>query len=285
MKTPSLDQTLTDFKQSLKQWLNDNELSTSWLASNLDKAEGTVKNWLYNPSINITESNKRDIVRILHTHTQGGEGLKYPRDEELNTLSGYIFSLNDYGTCGRYYVDLEGNEVTGKNNPWKHLDDWVNCAGTPIENTEEGRELTSQQLVTLAIWVTSTVMGKVKQVIKEVRDAQGEAFNVLTYKKDGKGKIDIDSFTSGYNSNYMIKRGNCLALPVVKLKWNSYYLEVAAAIKEVSTFEFVAMALNEATGDMTTKNLDAFLNDDYSTPQDAFITKSRRRDDDDDIPF
>ncbi len=267
---------LSDFKASVKKWLRDNELSTTWLASNIGKAEGTVKNWLYNPTINITVMNKNEIRRIQRQHESGGDGLRYPNESDMNMLAGYVFNNSE----------CSGQFESGIDDPRDYLADWLICAGTPIhDNDNNDRELSNEQLVTLATWVTTSVMTQTKQTIMEEQDKlrrSDKKLDVLLCPKDGKGKINTSRFNNGYNSSYDVIAMDGIALPVLMYKWNAYYLEVAASIDKVPTPQFVIESLNKAVADMSTKNLEQFLGDDFSTPISPFPKKVFA---DDDSPF
>lgn len=52
-----------DFKKSMKEWLDKEHLSASWLADKLSLSPGTVRNW-FSTDIRITEENINKIIKI-----------------------------------------------------------------------------------------------------------------------------------------------------------------------------------------------------------------------------
>ena len=53
-----------DFKRSIKEWLDKEHLSASWLADKLGLSPGTVRNW-FSTETRITEENIDKIEKVI----------------------------------------------------------------------------------------------------------------------------------------------------------------------------------------------------------------------------
>lgn len=52
----------------VKKWLQSNGLNTQWLASKVNRSEGTIRNWLYNPKVQTTSPTVKLIEKAIKNY-------------------------------------------------------------------------------------------------------------------------------------------------------------------------------------------------------------------------
>ncbi len=274
---------LIHFKTELKEWLKAQNCSIKWLALNLGKSEGTIKNWLYIPSLNITEENQKAISTLQEWHAKSDPRLKtLPTSPPSKGLA--VFPLLSYSKAS---IDWTG-EAFISNEIFKTITSWILACSSL--NSTSLNDLNHSQCVDIAEWITDTVMEDVRQVIKqkklEVEDSLG-TFDLSDLQGDGKGAIyEPDYYNYSvecFSSTLGLSEGDLIhaAIPVIKEKWYQMYLEIAAKIQGKSTEQFVIDTLNSKSKYLIAENLNDFLAGD-STP---LTSEAEGGNDYEDVPF
>ncbi len=97
------------FMGDLKKWLQSQKLTFAWLAENMLKSEGTVKNWFYS-GLNIDDEKLERILYLCKAHLDGVEGVAYPQEADARAMS-YIH-LKPYSREQGVENDLAGAYIS-----------------------------------------------------------------------------------------------------------------------------------------------------------------------------
>ncbi len=227
-----------DYKVNLRQWLKAQKLNIDWLAVNLGKSPGTVKNWLYN-TMPITEENQ-DKIELLQKKIDSGDIKDISFESTLkNTNSiGYVHlfsSYKDEKTCieERIWKSLHGKDEESSrfrslNHEWK------------LAAEADGEEF--------AAWITDNVMNAVRKTLKKEK-AKIESGNLSFSLSNYPHAYGGDASTGPHSNN---------SLPVILDNWKTIFLQIASHIEGFECCDdYIILHLNAAAQ----RSLDNMLND------------------------
>lgn len=261
------------FKADVRAKLKKHGKSFKWLALNIGKSEGSVKNWLYT-NLNITVTNARKIEEVINRLEHGDRTLK-------STIPGQSIR----------YLTFKSSS------PYRETSFWCMAAGIPTsiysENSNESTTPDAEQLKSLATWATDTVLKSTKSIIRPLYlEAKAKGVDaiakLLSSGKEGEYVPVDEPFITSLTWVKVNENNNeeyIYALPVYPDRWDSTCINIAASSVGKSTIAWVTDILTEAAIPITEAYLDAFLDlpDEQSTEEDE--TDNDNNDDDDDIPF
>ena len=214
-----------EYKLSLRYWLKQHRLSIDWLAVNIGKSPGTVKNWLYN-TMPITEENQ-DHIELLQNKIENNdlENIIFDTSSQKKEKIGYVLILDPNTPCSLLADYMPP------------LDEWEQAAKI------EGRDF--------AEWNTEIVMGAVKEVLKKEKEkveSNGGRFSLSGYNRATGG--DFVPF------EYLTH------IPVLIEYWKPDFLQVAANLAGYDSCEdFIIEHLIKASKYAHDMDLDNFLSD------------------------
>lgn len=257
MNTQNQTNQLKVFKDELKEWLKVNKLNAAWLALNLNKTEGSVKNWLYNPTLNITEENQAEIYELQERHSQQDASVKYISKKKTERLALYRFADSDYTDKAMEYFPC-----------------MIRSSGVMFSADVTFREFSFDfdETIKLATWVTSTIMDAARETIKKEMAKLGDRFKISNYTRDQRGGVDYKAINNmwGMDGEYHPEYCSDFAVPVLARLWDAYYLEIASSIDGyLTTEQYIVEHLGKETNKNEQANLEAFLNNDYSIIDDS----------------
>ena len=257
------------FKSDIRAKLKKHGKSFKWLALNIGKSEGSVKNWLYT-NLNITATNWKKIVEIMDRLEQGDRTLKSAIPSQQIRFLTFRSS-----------------------SPYRESSFWCMAAGVPTslysENIHESTPPDTEQLQALATWVTDTILKATKTIIRplylEAKQKGATAIaTLLCSGKDGESVPTDEPFINTLTwveGNKDGKKSYIYALPIYQDRWDSTCINIAASSNSKSTVAWVTATLTEAAIPVTEAYLDAFLD----LPDEQPTDDDYAEEDDDDIPF
>ncbi len=241
---------LKRFKSELREWLKAERLNFKWLAVNLGRSEGTVKNWLYS-SLPISAAMMDKILEVCLAHLQGGGDIKYPNRHEEAAIAYVTLHL----------VDPARPEL------------WCMAAGVPADSLESRK---GAYYADLAEWITDSVMEATRSVLRDAKESGKLDLSVrlknecIPQGSEYHGGYDRDDYT--------------MTIPILFRKWHSGFLQMAANLQGDSAEVWIMRCLNDAAMKQSEADLAAFLDE---APDDSYRKKviPPPASDDDDIPF
>lgn len=228
---------LAEYKKELRRWLKDRGITHKWLAQQLGRSEGTLRNWLYT-SVNIPEEM---LERISWLRDQYERGF-ISNDTSLEI--GYV--LLDMLTGG-----ADADEI----------DKWCYAADVPEDSLQsENKENEAK----LAFWITDNVMNAVRKEIlviyNEAKKSKEQAhINLASYVKDNSGEVHSRKILPGYIAHELGESYRWI--PVIKDQWRIKYLQAAAGKAGLPVDGFIIKALREEALEAADKDIFYFLSE------------------------
>lgn len=247
-----------DYKISIRQWLRENDLPSRWLANQLEKSEGTVRNWLYN-GIKITDANKRAIDTAMEQFEKG-------------------FSCRDVKSSNN--VNFQNIEVIGTIKDIRSIAFWCQAAEVPQNamhdfsqkffhdeyKSEFGRQI--EDLCALARWITDTLASEAQRVISEML-------------ANGKNPLEADLAKTSF---LKVDRPEGLTeelIPFESDRLQCVFIQIAAKYEGYDDInDWIKKCLDQASLKPVENNMQAFLNQVYDDGRQR-VAKAQ----DDDVPF
>ncbi len=261
-------------KEELKEFLKSNSLTFMWLAQNMNKSEGTVKNWVYT-SIRVDDKKLDKILSLCKAHASGGGGVSYEGMAGSDALD-YIW-LAPYA-CLDDTTEIEELEPVFPSNDVAIPKDvnpeeieslyqkWMLAAGVPEDTLSEMR---TRHYPALARWVTNTLMDATRQSLKKAKMEGRLNMNAKTdFGAVRRGSICACTFYEGKKlfAGYFVRDEEAVRhqikffLPVVKDEWRGEYARLAAGLNGYkSTDLWMVTVLNEAAMEQIDSDLADFL--------------------------
>lgn len=271
---------LKEFKSFVKEWLKGIGKSHKWLALNIKKSSGSVKNWLYTP-LNITPDNVRAIVQVVETYGRGGDLLSLaPKSKTLGWLPvdlEYIEKIKPDYMAWCSVADI----------PFSCFNDRYNVEdfGKNISPQDEVGYIDEPTAIKLADWVTSTVNEFAANILRPVyienkensfealKDYMENMGNTLASpewnrKVGGSRAYDLcvhEDTESEVPPFYHVM----LYLPVIMERWQGMLVDLAVAVQSKANNEvvdasssrkWIISTLNEAAKKQFVSNLEEFVN-------------------------
>ena len=241
---------LKQLKADLRAWLKGQRLSFKWLAANLGRSEGTVKNWLYS-SMNIPEVTQAQIFSVCIGHQLGGEGLTYPeRPEPYHSVAYVHVALDDYAR-----PDLWCMAAGVPHSAMASKSASKQPAGGYSKYNKEAKEE-----VILAMWITEKVMAATRSVLRDAKKNDKLAAVMKeeeTYQASQKAfPSSIPSYLGGY-----LGGDDEVNIPVILQNWRDRFLRMAAKLQNLEPEQWIIKCLNNASMRQTAEDLEAFLDE------------------------
>lgn len=202
------DNSQIEFKKEIKAKLKELGKNYKWLALNIGKAAGSVKNWLHTP-LPITEENCKKIKEVFALAEAGKTLLDVP-DKRIGYLSFSHNSPKEARILIKKYLGITG----GLNN--------------------------------LADWVTNEINAAVKSVLgKNVKESnvpkESWTGHLMTFFSDD--ILSCDSVPS--NSKFLVEN-NVFYIPVIKDYYQAVFVSIAAGITGSSVADWVLNVIEKA---------------------------------------
>ncbi len=261
------------FMEDLRAWLKANRLTFAWLADNMGKSEGTVKNWFYS-GLNLDDEKLERIMKLCRTHLSGGQGISYAAGANSMEIA-YVWMEPFYCDAPDVYLDDEDDEFLkndiGSMPPLRvtpedcNYAEWSLAAGVPEDTLWNAK---TDYYPAFAKWATEVVMQATRNVLAAARK-QGKLR--LDIKTDGRGipqnGLIVSYFwvgqkeTTHAGNEWIIKAENiAFNIPVIMSEWRSDYLRLAAAMSGYEwTDQWIIAVLNDASAKQRENDLDDFL--------------------------
>ncbi len=258
---------LIRFKCDLKEWLKVNGLSYAWLAQNLGRKEGTIKNWLYSEKLNISNTQLERMLSLCRAHSAGGQGVIY--ECRPGTLLVDFIWVRPF-----LFAEAAAPQKNLADDTEIYYEEWCRAAGVPEDTLYKQKAL---HYPALAKWVTDTVARAMREGLwgKSVRgllDADPKRVvtdNLIDIGAVLQGGACPCSFFEGckfgengvrvYDES-LKKEDICFFLPVFPDEWYGKYVRIAAAAsKEKTTDLWIVARLNEAARLSAEREYKAFL--------------------------
>ncbi len=292
MTQRSREDALREFKSSVKEWLQEHGKSAKWLALNVGKSTGTVKNWLYTP-LNITDANQNAIRSVLRRYESGDSSLHSEKAE----------------TVVVEYLELPLNVF-----PSPKLSLWCGAAEVPsscfsvrdeseideeYENHDPYKGYASyKDVLELAQWTSKTLMieaANVLQPLYEKAKKDPEQMSIfMQMETDGGSKLTSRAaYMYGKSCDLRIRKSGSLYtekieivyLPIIRNQWQEVYVEMAAvAAKSHGTINWICNTLNRAAVSQSASNMEDFFTRMKILAEDSTPANLPPMNDDD-IPF
>ena len=291
MTQQSREDALRDFKNLVREWLQEHGKSAKWLALNIRKSTGTVKNWLYTP-LNITDANQDAIRSVLRRYESGESSLCSEKPEE---------------------VVVEYLQISSEVQPAPKLPLWCNAAEVPsscfsVRDESEIMEeygnygshmgyATYNVVKDLAEWATKTLMIAAANVLQplyeKVKDDSEKISVFMQMETDGGSMLSSrPACVYGKSCDLRIRKAGAdcegkkeiVYLPIVRNQWQEVYVEMAAvASGRRGTIEWICETLNRAAVTQSASNMEDFFTRMRVLAEDSAPANLPLSDDD--IPF
>lgn len=264
---------LMSFKNKVKEWLKNQGKSHKWLALNINKSAGSVKNWLYTP-LNITSENARAILRVIETYERGGELLSLaPKATTLGWLpiggSSLEFDPPNYKAWSM------ASEIPHACFRDRH----------PADGDEEVGFIDETNAIKLAEWVSNTLNEAAANLLRPIYGENGaKTFEAFSGYMDRLGDTVASPDKNrkvGNSRAYDLRVWEdteemeaplieILYLPVIMEKWQSMLIDVAVAVHakragdkldNCSSRRWIISTLNKEAKKQFLANLEALLNE------------------------
>ena len=242
----SQEEQLRQFKSEVKDWMRENRIKASDIASWIGKSVGTVKNWLYT-SLNITAENQQLIRHFMEQYDRGfirisGDG--------INTEA-------PHKSIG--FIPVNPQELALSDEAPEY---WCMAAEvrTDLLNKSEGVFNLQEAHIKFAKWFTELIMKRTREVIapvyKEVL-SNGIKFELSLYINEAPSTME--PLPAGFHIKCIDFENPKRYIPVIIEEWKPSYLLAAAGISKQTAGQFILSILQEATEQMNDTNLRAFL--------------------------
>ena len=296
------EESLKHFKTRVRQWMREHKKSAKWLADKINKAEGSVKNWLYS-SLNITDENQRAIENVMLRYEQGG----YVCPDSPKKFTPLFIAINLFSST------QPNSDILLPEYPF-----WCNAAvvSPSIFTCRMEEDISPDfpekgyanrtEILKLANWATSAIMRHAAAILQKEYDSAK-----TDEEKQEKIKKRFSEFSSdGGSRTEEILPGNTirgtydliiryyekedeeprmtLYLPVIEERWKGIYAELAANISRKSTHAWIVETLNREARKDSIINLGDFLAQMGNTPEEDTVEDEIpeiQEERNDDIPF
>lgn len=264
---------LKDFKLSVREWLQVNGKSIKWLAQNIGKSDGTVKNWLYT-SLKITAQNRNSITNIMRRYERGDKSL-YVEGESTTCLLGYLNLTGltkEIPKLELWCAAVEVSSVCYNEINCDEFNSWPKYEENPTHKK-------------LASWATQVIMFEAANTLKKafeiIRDDSERVAQFMQQDTDGGARLATCYVRE---LHCLTQEGEFLYIPVNQNMWQERYVELAAAVCKMSTADWVCKTLNDAALTRSISNMEDFFARMTGIAEDSAscITPEEV---DDDIPF
>lgn len=239
---------LQELKNSIKYWLKANNLNYVWLAVNLNKSEGTVRNWLYSPTVNITSENMEKIKDVQDKFENKDSGLSF-------ILPPITFKQPQLS-----YLYIPQKDCT-------ELPLWLTTSNTLPQAYYDGIDGADSHF---AEWVTTTIGVKIKQIL---RDHQ-EEINALKLNQITERIVSASFELMPYSTLRIIreaKSGKDIDKEALDLAKSSFPIPFFAEHIDVNFIALAVSFIDESFADLVTKALTDEAQIDFKASLNAFI--------------
>lgn len=232
---------LKSFKKEVCRWLRDNQLSVKWLASKIDRSEGTIRNWLYS-SLTIPAKKQADIRRAMEAHIN-------PPSDSLDAAGNIHFiALDSTGLSPEFNcwttawsIDKDFFSLQDMDSP-QIAPSWVNPRSKYWENVSDIAKIITDILTGTAAGILHKSYTQIKTKDGSINNAVFDFFRGLNIEN----QIILLSKATAHARSADTEKCNWIFLPIVANEWNSRKIELAAAIENKSPHTWIVDVLNEA---------------------------------------